>query len=113
MKETIIAMAAIAAAFTMASCNGLSLESEDSPTAGRSVVTATIGNSLTRTALSGNDTVGYKVVWTVGDKLFVIDASHQDWYAEYTLDNTYAGRSCGTFNWQTGDMFYPFDNSYT
>ena len=113
MKETIIAMAAIAAAFTMASCNGLSLESEDSPTAGRSVVTATIGNSLTRTALSGNDTVGYKVVWTVGDKLFVIEASHQDWYAEYTLDNTYAGRSCGTFNWQTGDMFYPFDKSYT
>lgn len=113
MKKTIIAMAAVAAAFAMASCNGQSSEYENNPTAGKSVVTATISNSLTRTALSGNDTVGYKVVWTVGDKLFVIDASHRDWYAEYTLDNTYAGRSSGTFSWQTGDMFYPFDNSYT
>lgn len=70
MKKIIIAMAAIAAAFTMASCNKEQLvepEKDITPTEGNCIITASTESSLTKTSLMGNDTDGYEVVWSEGD----------------------------------------------
>ena len=68
MKKIIIAMAAIAAAFTMASCNKEQLtEAENNPTEGNCIITASTESNITKTSLYGNDTDGYEVVWSEGD----------------------------------------------
>ena len=108
MKKIIIAMAAIAAAFTMASCNKEQpVSPNENPTVGKSVITATIENDLTKAYLdaNGNDTDGYKVFWSAGDKLFV-GSQDEIWYAEYTLDEASAGSSNGTFCWKEGAIFH-------
>ena len=107
MKKIIIAMAAIAAAFTMASCNKELVNPNENPTVGKSVITATIENDLTKAYLdaNGNDTDGYKVLWSAGDKLFV-GSQDEIWYAEYTLDEASAGSSNGTFCWKEGAIFH-------
>ena len=107
MKKIIIAMAAIAAAFTMASCNKEQpVSPNENTTVGKSVITASIENDLTKTTLEGNDDEGYKVFWSAGDNLFVGDYWEEDWCAEYKLDNTSAGSSNGVFSWQDGNFFY-------
>ena len=68
MKKIIIALAAIAAVFTMVSCS----KDQPAPTEGNGI-TASTENILTKTSLSGNDTDGYKVYWSEGDNLFVDD----------------------------------------
>ncbi len=112
MKKIIIAMAAIAAAFTMASCNKEQpVSPNENPTVGKSVITASIENGLTKATLdeNGNDTDGYKVFWSEGDKLFVFGID-ESWCAEYTLDKSSAGSSMGTFIWQEGDYFITEDD---
>ena len=112
MKKIIIAMAAIAAAIIMASCNKEQpVSPNDNPTVGKSVITASIENDLTKATLdeNGNDTDGYKVFWSEGDKLFVFGID-ESWCAEYTLDKSSAGSSMGTFIWQEGDYFITEDD---
>ena len=113
MKKIIIAMAAIAAAFTMASCNKEQPVSPiENPTVGKSVITASIENGITKATLEGNDDEGYSVVWTAGDQLFVGDSQGTDWCAKYTLDNASAGSSKGAFIWQRGDYFNSICEEY-
>lgn len=112
MKKIIIAMAAIAAAFTMASCNKELDNHNENPTVGKSVITASIENDATKTALTP-DEEGYKVVWKEGDKIYVGDINEEMWSAEYTLDSSSADSSKGTFGWQDGDFFCPENDIYT
>ena len=110
MKKIIIAMAAIAAAFTMASCNKEQpVSPNENPTVGKSVITASIENDVTKTTLEGNDTDGYKVLWSAGDQLLVGD---NGWCAMYTLDSSSADSSKGVFSWQ-GGFFYSDKEIYT
>lgn len=67
MKKIIITMAAIAAAFTIASCNKELVETENNPTEGNCIITASTESSLTKTTLSGDDASGYEVVWSEDD----------------------------------------------
>lgn len=109
MKKIIIAMAAIAAAFTMASCNKEQPVSPiENPTVGKSVITASIENDLTKAYLdaNGNDTDGYKVYWSEGDNLFVDDYWEEDWFAEFTLENSSAGSSRGIFKWNKDENYF-------
>lgn len=108
MKKIIIAMAAIAAAFTMASCNKELVNPNENPTVGKSVITASIENDVTKTTLEGDDTKGYKVFWSAGDQLLVADNEGSDWCAKYTLDDSSADSSTGTFSWKNGDFFFQF-----
>ena len=116
MKKIIIAMAAIAAAFTMASCNKEQpVSPNDNPTTGKSVITASIENDITKTTLEGNDDEGYKVFWSEGDNLFVCDeggSRNMNWVAEYKLEDSSVGSPKGTFSWYTGDYFISLNQSY-
>ena len=110
MKTIIITMAAIAATITMASCNKEQpVSPNEDPTVGKSVITASIDNNLTKTALKDNDNDGYKVVWSKGDDLFVADVNEEgefnSWIAQYTLEESCVGSCYGTFGWQAGDFF--------
>lgn len=68
MKKNIITLAAIAAAFSMVSCNKEIATPEGNPAIGaKTVIFASTEDGMTRTALEGNDTNGYNVVWTEGD----------------------------------------------
>ena len=90
MKKIIIAMAAIAAAFTMASCNKEQPAGpENNYTEGNSIITASTESALTKTTLIGNDTDGYEVVWSEGDT-FKLGGN------TFTLING-AGTTNGTF----------------
>lgn len=72
MKKISIAMAAIAASFTMASCNKEALvEQEENTASGNCIITASTEIALTKTYLDGNDTDGYDVVWSAGDSLAI------------------------------------------
>ncbi len=68
MKKIIMAMAAVAAAFTMASCNKEPfVEQEENTALGNCIITASTENNLTKTSLEGDDENGYEVVWSEGD----------------------------------------------
>lgn len=100
MKKIIIAMAAVAAAFTMASCNKEQLvepEKDITPTEGNYIVTASTEGALTKTALNGNDTEGYDVFWSEGDSFKIIDRLGDK---VFTLIKG-AGTTVGSF---TGDV---------
>ena len=112
MKKIIIAMAAIAAAFTMASCNKEQpVSPNENSTVGKSVITASIDNDLTKATLNPV-TNGYEVRWSEGDDIFVADFEFSCWAAKYTLDSSSAGSSTGVFSWHTGDMFIPATEEY-
>ena len=71
--------------------------------------------SATRTSLNvaeGNETVGYEVLWSAGDKINLIN--EESTHAEFTLKNDYAGQSTGEFtgsqlNEGTYTAYYPAD----
>ena len=72
MKKIITAMAAVAAAFTMASCvKEQPVEPEVPPVVGEDIIIASTEGSLTKTSLSGSDTAGYEVVWSEGDEITI------------------------------------------
>ena len=106
MKKIIIVMAAIVAAFTMASCNKEQLtESEGTPVVGNDVITAFTESTLTKTSLSGNDTDGYEVFWSEGDTFKMGDNT-------FTLidgANTTSGKFQGTLPEGDGPFtaYYP------
>lgn len=97
MKRIIIALAAIAAAFTMASCNKEDIAIE---TNGQAVIKAFTENTNTKTSLSGSDAAGYDVVWSTGDSFKIGEET-------FTLEDG-DGTTNGTF---TGNV--PADGTYT
>ena len=89
MRKIIIAMAAMAAAFTIASCNKEQLSEPGENAEGNCIVRAITESNLTRTSLSGNDTDGYEVFWSEGDT-FILEGK------TFTLIDG-AGTAIGTF----------------
>ncbi len=72
MKKIIAAIAAIAVAFTMASCEKEQLvEPGCDITGGNCVITAYTESNIPKTSLSGNDSNGYDVIWSKGDKITI------------------------------------------
>ena len=101
MKKIIITLAAVAAAFSMVSCNKETATPEGNPAIGaKTVIFASTENRMTKTALDGNDTDGYDVVWTEGDS-FTIGGN------TFTLTGE-AGKTSGTF-----EGTVPADGDYT
>ena len=96
MKKTLIALSAMAVALSFTACNeDVITTGNDTPQA-KTIIKAYTETSATRTALSGNDTEGYQVVWSTGDEFMVIG---EDAY-KFTLseinatDNTSATFEC-------------------
>ena len=111
MKRIIVAMAAIVAAFTMASCNKELVEPENNPTEGNCIITASTESNLTKTSLDGDDTNGYDVVWSEDDQIKLGGNT-------FTLiegANTTTGKFQGTLPEGDGpfDAYYPADYNGT
>ena len=101
MKKIIITLAAIAAAFSMVSCDKETSTPEGNPAIGaKTVIFASTENRMTKTALDGNDSEGYKIVWSAGDS-FTIGGE------TFTLSGE-AGKTSGTF-----EGTVPADGDYT
>lgn len=102
MKKIIIALAAVAAALLTVACNK-ELEDNGNLSSGdnRTVIYALTESALTKTALSGNDTDGYKVVWSEGDRIMIRGN-------EYVLEDG-AGTTGGSF---AGPEIKEDDNYY-
>ena len=108
MKKIIITLTAIAAAFTMASCNKelVELENNTAPIKGSCIITASTGSNITKTALDGNDTDGYKVVWSEGDSFKIGGSTFTLTGGENTTSGTFEGTAPadGTYT-----VYYPSD----
>lgn len=90
MKKIIIA--AMAAAFTMISCTKEQLvESGNNTTGNECIITAYTEDNLTKTSLSGDDSKGYDVVWSEGDKLKIGDNIFELTDGEGTTKGTFRG----------------------
>ena len=100
MKKLIIALAAIAAVFTMVSCS----KDQPVPTEGNGI-TASTENILTKTSLSGNDTDGYEVVWSEGDTFKLGSSTFTLIEGAGTTSGTFQGNVPGINGWKTA--YYP------
>ena len=101
MKKIITAMAAFAAVFSTVSCDKETITPDSNPASGtKAIIYASTEDGMTRTALSGNDTDGYEVVWSTGDS-FTIGGE------TFTLTGE-AGKTSGTF-----EGTVPADGDYT
>ena len=101
MKKIIITLAAMAAAFSMVSCNKEIATPEGNPAIGaKTVISDSTEDGMTKTALEGNDSEGYAVVWSAGDS-FTIGGE------TFTLIGE-AGKTSGTF-----EGTVPADGDYT
>lgn len=108
MKKIIIAMAAIAAAFTMASCNKEQLvEQEEDSTVieGNCIIIASTESSLTKTSLSGNDTDGYEVFWSEDDTFNLGGNTFTLIDGAGTTSGTFQGNVPGINGWK--NAYYP------
>ncbi len=105
MKNIIIAMAAIAAAFTMTSCNKENLAEPGGNVEGNCIVTASTENALTKTTIRGNDTDGYEVVWSEGDSFKIWDNTFTITGGIGTTSGTFEGRGPSIDKWYTAN--YP------
>ncbi len=108
MKKIIITLAAIAAAFSMVSCNKETATPEGNPAIGtKAVIFASTEEGMTRTALSGNDTDGYEVVWSTDDSFKIGEET-------FTLtegEGTTSGKFEGTVP-SNGDYTVYYPSSY-
>lgn len=88
MKKIIISLAAIAV-FTMVSCK------KEQPTGtgmgGNDIITAFTESKDTKTSLSGNDSEGYDVLWSKGDKIKIGDNIFTLIDGEGTTKGTFRG----------------------
>ena len=106
MKKIIVAMAAIAAAFTMASCNKEQfVEPEVTPVAGNDVITAFTENTLTKTTLKQKYNGDFDVVWSDGDQIKI----GSNLFTLIEGANTISGKFQGTFPEGDGPFtaYYP------
>ncbi len=107
-------MLAVAMGFTACTSDDDVTSTPDTPKQ-ITVYATTEQPSATRTSLNvdeGNDTDGYEVLWSAGDQIKLINEASI--YAEFTLDNDYAGQSTGEFtgsslNEGTYTAYYPAD----
>ncbi len=105
MKKTLIALSAMAVALSFTACNEDVITTGNDTPQTKTIIKAYTETSATRTALSGNDTEGYQVVWSEGDKFMVIGGDEP---CEFTLseisatDNTSATFE-GTATLEDGD----------
>ena len=106
MKKIIIAMAAIAAAFTMASCNKEQLvEQEENTALGNCIITASTENNLTKTSLEGDDENGYEVVWSEDDTFNLGGNTFTLIDGAGTTSGTFQGNVPGINGWK--NAYYP------
>lgn len=85
-------MAALTVAFTMASCNKEQLiESGDNINGGDCIITAYTEDNITKTSLSGDDSKGYDVVWSKGDKIKIGNNIFELTEGEGTTKGTFRG----------------------
>ena len=106
MKKIIIAMAALAAVFTMASCNKEQLvEQEENTALGNCIITASTENNLTKTSLEGDDENGYEVVWSEDDTFNLGGNTFTLIDGAGTTSGTFQGNVPGTNGFKTA--FYP------
>lgn len=111
MKKIIIA--AMAAAFTMISCNKEQLvESGNNTTGDECIITAYTEDNLTKTSLSGDDSKGYDVVWSKGDKISIGDNIFELTEGEGTTKGKFRGTlpADGTYTAHYGN--YDFHRSH-
>ena len=95
MKKIIITLAAVAAAFTMASCNKEQLVEQGENTAlGNCIITASTESNLTKTSLYGNDTDGYEVVWSEGEHAVI--RCRRGWEQQTTACAAVITKLCGS-----------------
>lgn len=97
---------AIAMFVALVSCDNetVTLNEKNSNTSDQMIIYASLEDGLTKTALSGNDTDGYQVVWTAGDQITIGGASHV-----FTLTSG-AGTTSGEFALSNGTK--PSDGTY-
>ena len=107
-------MLAVAMGFTACTSDDDVTSTPDTPKQ-ITVYATTEQPSATRTSLNvdeGNETVGYEVLWSAGDKIMLINEASI--YAEFTLNNDYAEKSTGEFTGSslgndTYTAYYPAD----
>lgn len=68
MRKSIVTFAVLTAVFSMISCNKESITPDASH---KTIITASTENGITKTALDGDDTAGYEVVWSAGDSFAI------------------------------------------
>ena len=106
MKKTLIALSAMAVALSFTACNedDVITTGGDTPQA-KTIIKAYTETTATRTALSGDDTNGYEVVWSTGDK-FTLGGNE---FALTDGDGTTLGAFEGTLPTTDGDYtaYYP------
>lgn len=90
MKRILATMVAIAA-LTMVSCVKEQIVEPGTGVAGNDVITAFTEENLTKTTLDGNDTEGYEVIWTEGDKFYIGENKFTLIDGEGTTKGTFQG----------------------
>lgn len=104
MKKIFATMAVIAA-FTLVSCEKEQFVETMAVVAGNDVITAYTESNPTKTSLSGDDSKGYDVVWSAGDKIKIGDNIFTLIAGEGTTQGTFQGtlpKEDGTY-----DVCYP------
>lgn len=100
MKKILYYLSAAVLTLTLASCekNAITPEDQTAPeAAGEMIIVANIGdNSSTKTTLSGNDTEGYKVLWSEGDQIKILKKGETQEVFTYSLIEG-AGTKSGVF----------------
>lgn len=91
MKKTIMAMTVIAAAFIMGSCAKEQIDGTAGSVIGNDIITAFSEENLTKTALEGNGSTFYDVVWSAGDKIKIGDNIFTLIDGEGTTKGTFQG----------------------
>lgn len=117
MKKNIIAIAAVVAAFTMVSCDKEIASPESNMAIGaKTVIIASTEGSLTKTALNGNDTDGYDVIWSEGDELKIGSETFTLTEGAGTTKGVFSGNKLadGTYTayYATSDGKVPFNQTY-
>ena len=90
MKRILATMTTIAA-LTMVSCVKEQIVEPGTGVAGNDVITAFTEENLTKTTLDGNDTEGYEVIWTEGDKFYIGENKFTLIDGEGTTKGTFQG----------------------
>lgn len=84
-------MSALAAAFTMVSCDKEQIAGPEASVAGNDIIIAYTEDNLSKTSLSGDDSKGYDVVWSTGDKINIGGNIFELTEGEGTTEGTFRG----------------------
>lgn len=115
MKKNTFILMAMTAMFGLTSCDKELLTVENTDKTFTLFATTETG---TKTALSGNDTDGYQVVWSEGDQFTVFSFTTPDNKCVFTLKDGDAGKTSGTFMGENLDpskkyiAYYPVNENF-